>query len=180
MVAGFVFGITAHNVVAVWTRSTLSVVVGRFFFRETIREKLFAADYPISRRWLLILEDEEHALAYQACSRFMVIPLFVDIPSWKISLACVSSRCVVFTSRCINWRFSVARFLPREGMVVCSAGFFVTVSPGSIEIASSHCSEQGKTYCMNLSAPYIMQVPPFKAVLMKMTCTDVESCSPTP
>ena len=89
MVAGFVFGITAHNVVAVWTESTLSVVVGRFFFRETIREKLFAANYPISRRWLLILEDEGHALAYQACSRFMIIPLFVDIPSWKISLACV-------------------------------------------------------------------------------------------
>ena len=37
-------------------------------------------------------------------------------------------------------------------MLVYSAGFFVTVSPGSVEIASSHCSEQGKTYCMNLSA----------------------------
>ena len=36
-----------------------------------------------------------------------------------------------------------------------------------IEIASSHCSEQGKTYGMNLSAPFIVQVPPFKAVLMK-------------
>merc|ERR1712012_781699 len=51
--------------------------------------------------------------------------------------------------------------------VVYSAGFFVTVSPESIEIASSRCNEQGKTYCMNLSAPFIMQVPPFKAVLMK-------------
>ena len=88
LVAGFVFDITAHNVIAVWTGSTLSVVVGSFFFRETIREKLFATNYPISRRWLLILEDEGHALAYQACSRFMIIPLFVDIPSWKISLAC--------------------------------------------------------------------------------------------
>ena len=62
-------------------------------------------------------------------------------------------------------------------MVVYSAGFFVTVSPGSIEIASSHCSEQGKTYCMNLSAPFIMQVPPFKAVLMKtMPDLDVHRC----
>ena len=34
VVAGFVFDITAHNVIAVWTESTLSVVVGRFFFRE--------------------------------------------------------------------------------------------------------------------------------------------------
>ena len=41
-----------------WTGSILSVVVGHFSFRETITEKLFAADYPISRRWLLILEDE--------------------------------------------------------------------------------------------------------------------------
>ena len=58
-------------------------------------------------------------------------------------------------------------------MTVYSAGFFVTVSRGSIEIASSHCSEQGKTYCMNLSAPFIMQVPPFKVVLMK-TMPDVD------
>ena len=50
VVAGFVFEITAHNVIAVWTESTLSVVVGRFFFRETIREKFFAANYLISRR----------------------------------------------------------------------------------------------------------------------------------
>ena len=134
VVAGFVFGITAHNVVAVWTGSTLSVVVKRIFFRKTIREKL------------LILEDEEHALAYQACSRIMIIPLFVDIPSWKISLACVHHAAwfsVLVASVDDSFR-SVARFLPREGMVVYSAGFFVTVSPGSIEIASSHCSEQGK------------------------------------
>ena len=47
-------------------------------------------------------------------------------------------------------------------MVVDCAGFFVTVSHGSIEVTSSHCSEQGKTYCMNLSAPFIMQVPPLR------------------
>ena len=49
----------------------------------------------------------------------------------------------------------------------------------------SHCSRQGKTYCMNLSAPFIMQVPPFKAVLMKtMPDVDVQPmwrpCLPTP
>ena len=52
-------------------------------------------------------------------------------------------------------------------MVVHSAGFFVTVTPRSIKIAFSHCSEQGKTYFMKFSASFIMQVPPFKAVLMK-------------
>ena len=102
------------------------------------------------------------------CPRSTVLPIHV-YPFLR--------RCVVFSARCINWRFSVARFLPREGMVVYSAGFFVTVSPGSIEIASWHCSEQGKTYCMNLSAPFIMQVPPFKAVLMKtMPDVDVHRC----
>ena len=41
---------------------------------------------------------------------------------------------------------------------VCySAGFFVTVSPESIDIVSSHCNEKGKTYCFNLSAPFIIE-----------------------
>merc|ERR1712124_31821 len=38
--------------------------------------------------------------------------------------------------------------------IIYSAGFFATVSPGAI-------------YCMNLSAPFLMQVPPFKAVFVK-------------
>merc|ERR1719284_316009 len=54
-----------------------------------------------------------------------------------------------------------------KATVVYSAGFFVTVSPESMELASSHCNQANKTYCLNLSAPFIMQVPPFKAVLMK-------------
>merc|ERR1712032_1268129 len=41
------------------------------------------------------------------------------------------------------------------------------VSPESIEKASKHCNAEGKIYCMNLSAPFIMEVPPFKATLMK-------------
>jgi len=46
--------------------------------------------------------------------------------------------------------------------VVYSAGFFITVSPESIALASSKDS----IYCLNLSAPFIMQVPPFKACLV--------------
>ena len=126
---------------------------------------------------MLIFEDEVHALTYQVCSRFIII---LDIPSWKISLACVHHAAwlsVLFASLDDSLR-SVAMLL-REGhlkehiavcekaKVVYSARFFVTVSPGSIEIASSHCSEQGKTYGMSPSAPLIIQVSPFKAVLMK-------------
>merc|ERR1712032_250541 len=55
----------------------------------------------------------------------------------------------------------------QQAKVVYSAGFFITVSPESIEKASKHCNAEGKIYCMNLSAPFIMEVPPFKATLMK-------------
>jgi adenosine kinase len=42
--------------------------------------------------------------------------------------------------------------------VVYSAGFFITVSPESIMAAAQHCADNDKIYCMNLSAPFIMQV----------------------
>ncbi len=34
----------------------------------------------------------------------------------------------------------------------------------SIAAVSAHCAANDKIYCMNLSAPFIMQVPPFKKV----------------
>merc|ERR1712166_601553 len=51
--------------------------------------------------------------------------------------------------------------------IIYSAGFFVTVSPESIELASKEAMKTGATYCMNLSAPFLMQVPPFKACFVK-------------
>merc|ERR1719313_236742 len=48
---------------------------------------------------------------------------------------------------------------------IYSAGFFITVSPDSMKKVAQHCLDAGKTYCLNLSAPFIMQVPPFKATL---------------
>jgi adenosine kinase len=49
--------------------------------------------------------------------------------------------------------------------IIYSAGFFITVSPPSIALASAEAAKNGNLYCMNLSAPFIMQVPPFKACL---------------
>jgi len=49
--------------------------------------------------------------------------------------------------------------------VIYSAGFFMTVSPEAIEKVSTHAAANGITYCFNLSAPFLMEVPPFKAVL---------------
>jgi adenosine kinase len=54
-----------------------------------------------------------------------------------------------------------------SAQIFYSAGFFVTVSPETIAEVSKHASENGKTYCFNLAAPFIMQVPPFKEVVMK-------------
>lgn len=56
-----------------------------------------------------------------------------------------------------------------EAARVCySAGFFITVSPESMKAVAEHCSSSGKTYCLNLSAPFISEVPPFKATLLDL------------
>jgi len=52
--------------------------------------------------------------------------------------------------------------------IVYSAGFFITVSQPSMEAAADAMMKSGGTYCMNLSAPFIVQVPPFRAFLNKM------------
>merc|ERR1712224_327064 len=51
--------------------------------------------------------------------------------------------------------------------IIYSAGFFITVSPPSMKIAYETAAKNGATYCMNLSAPFLMQVPPFKAVFVE-------------
>jgi adenosine kinase len=61
--------------------------------------------------------------------------------------------------------------LLEKARVVYSAGFFITVSPESIMLCAEHCAKvksgegKKKQYCMNISAPFIVQVPPFKKAL---------------
>jgi adenosine kinase len=45
----------------------------------------------------------------------------------------------------------------KAAKVYYSAGFFLTVSPDSMLEVAKHASENGKTYCINLSAPFIPQ-----------------------
>ena len=52
--------------------------------------------------------------------------------------------------------------------VIYSAGFFITVSPDTMMKVAKHCCDEGKYYCLNLSAPFIMEVPPFKAALVEL------------
>lgn len=60
-----------------------------------------------------------------------------------------------------NWK------LLQDAKIVYSAGFFITSSPESMELASQEVVKTGAVYCMNLSAPFIVQVPPLRAVLEK-------------
>eukprot|EP00889_Picochlorum_renovo_P002582 jgi/Picre1/29612/NNA_004997.t1 len=52
--------------------------------------------------------------------------------------------------------------------VIYSAGFFITVSPDSMMAVAQHASANDKYYCLNLSAPFICEVPPFKKTIMDL------------
>lgn len=52
--------------------------------------------------------------------------------------------------------------LLEQARIVYSAGFFLTASPESILVAAKHAAAKNKIYCMNISAPFLLQVPPFK------------------
>ena len=52
------------------------------------------------------------------------------------------------------------------------AGFPLTHEGGGKTVAAI-CALAGKTVCMNLSAPFIVQVPPFRAALLE----NLKSCS---
>lgn len=53
----------------------------------------------------------------------------------------------------------------KKAHIVYSAGFFLTVSPETVISLARECSEQGRLFCINLSAPFIVQV--FSEVLLK-------------
>jgi len=55
----------------------------------------------------------------------------------------------------------------QKAKIIYSAGFFATVSPDSMKLASQEKMKDSNLYCMNLSAPFLMQVPPFKAVFVE-------------
>merc|ERR1711904_360743 len=64
-----------------------------------------------------------------------------------------------------NWKILEA------AKIVYSAGFFITVSPDSMRAACAEAAKSNKTYCVNLSAPFLMMVPPFKALFVELMPT---------
>lgn len=55
-----------------------------------------------------------------------------------------------------------------EAEIIYSDGFFITVSPDSMRLASAEAAKRGSTYCLKLAAPFIVMVPPFKAVVIEL------------
>jgi len=57
--------------------------------------------------------------------------------------------------------------LVKATKIVYSAGFVLTTpaGPSVLMDMGKKLNDEGKTFCMNLSAPFIMQVPPFRAAL---------------
>jgi len=52
--------------------------------------------------------------------------------------------------------------------IIYSAGFFITVSPDSMRAACAEAAKHNGIYCVNLSAPFLMMVPPFKALYVEL------------
>merc|ERR1712083_1228480 len=68
----------------------------------------------------------------------------------------------------------------QEAKIIYSAGFFITVSTDSMRLAAKETVQSGAKYCMNLSAPFLMQVPPFKAFIVEiMPLVDYLFCNET-
>merc|ERR1711976_944045 len=70
--------------------------------------------------------------------------------------------------------------LVQQAKIIYSAGFFITVSTDSMKLAAAEAAKSGAKYCLNLSAPFLMQVPPFKAfILESLPMVDYLFCNET-
>ena len=58
--------------------------------------------------------------------------------------------------------------LVEQAKVVYSAGFFITVCADAMLKVAEHCTARNKLYCLNLAAPFIVEVPPFKKTVMDL------------
>lgn len=64
--------------------------------------------------------------------------------------------------------------------IIYSAGFYATTCPEAMKLAAEEMAKTGGHYCINLSAPFLMQVPPFKAIFVElMPFVDFLFCNET-
>lgn len=52
--------------------------------------------------------------------------------------------------------------------IIYSAGYFVTASPEAMKLAAQEMAKTGGLYCLNFSAPFLMQVPSLKAIFVEL------------
>lgn len=50
--------------------------------------------------------------------------------------------------------------LLEQARIIYSAGFFLTASAESMLTAAKHAAANNKIYCVNISAPFLLQVVP--------------------
>lgn len=77
------------------------------------------------------------------------------------NLSAANNYSVAHCKEAANWK------VVQDAKIVYSAGFFATVSPDAMKAVSAEKAKDGGIYCLNLSAPFLMQVPPFKAVFVE-------------
>jgi len=152
--------------------------------QNTIRVAQWMLQTPGSTAYMgCVGKDENAKKLMDACNADGVNAQYMEDPSAKTGCcACLimdkeRSLCTLLgaannykvdhTRKPENWK------IVEDAKIVYSAGFFITVSPEAIEAVSTHTRKSGAIYCLNLSAPFIVQVPPFRACLEK-TLPDVD------
>merc|ERR1712038_1980172 len=122
-------------------------------------------------------KDENGQKLQQACGTDGVKALYMVDPSTPTGV-CATLITGIERSLCTNLNaannYKVEHCMEaahwqvvQDAKIVYSAGFFATVSPAAIKAVSEEKAKDGGIYCMNLSAPFLMQVPPFKAVFVE-------------
>ncbi len=62
----------------------------------------------------------------------------------------------------------LGKAIVEKAKFIYATGFFVTVSPDSLRLLAHEAAEKNKFFMMNISAPFICQVPPFFQVLKEL------------
>jgi len=122
-------------------------------------------------------KDKNGVKLTESCTTDGVKPLYMEDSSTPTGACAV---CVVGVERSLVTNLKAANNFRSDfckqpenfkvienAKIIYSAGFFATVSPQSMKIAYEQLFKSGGLYCLNLSAPFLMQVPPFKAVLVE-------------
>lgn len=100
MAAGMIFGFlwgALSNFVAIWCAAIISICIGRWVLKEPVRAWLSQAEWKRTRIMMMVMEDEESSIKFQALFRFLFIPMFIrnygpstlEIPLWKLAVAAV-------------------------------------------------------------------------------------------